>query len=129
MELTVRFGFFNSMFLSWLCISEEVKAIFNQPTSRSSLFDIYKLYTKKVNSKSTGLHMTRVSKRISTLSLCKQNFALTLHENTVSSKPTISGIPRKTIFIGRLLSDLFVFKNRKNSGKKNKEKEVLDGEF
>lgn len=66
--------------------------------------------------------MTQMPKWTSTLLVYKQNFALTLHENTVSSKPTISGIPRKTIFVGDLLSDLFVFKRERTQGRKTKRK-------
>jgi hypothetical protein len=66
--------------------------------------------------------MTQVSKRTSTLSFHTQNWALTLHENSVSSKPNVSGTPRKAILVGCLLLDLFVFKKERTQEGKTKRK-------
>lgn len=73
--------------------------------------------------------MTQMSKWTTTLSFYKQNFALTFHENSVSSKPNISGIPRKTILVNCLLSDLFVFKRKITQGRKTKRKKYFIENF
>lgn len=85
----------------------------------SLLLNVYKLCTKKKNSKAIKTPQdSDVRKNIDTIT-----FSMSLEETCVSAKATFSGIPRETVSVGCQPRVLFVLKE--NELREDKEKEIL----